>query len=260
MRILKYPKWNLKPLILAHFLVLFLVSTLFYPPTYKILWKGLDEGFFTLLKAMIDNSPFWQNFWAMANHRVADLVEDVFFLIFFLWLLKTTPKGEKLKKAAEFISLALLTAAVIIFINNLLFKQLVHIKRFSPSYILDHFPRLSEQVSWIKVKDRSKMSFPSDHGTTAVLFVADFLFLSRNRLLTICVCLYGAFLCCPRMIAGAHWITDILLGSASLVLLVFSWTFCTPFGNYVIQKIYQLFLFIATLAKKVKKTKRATIG
>lgn len=256
MRILKHPKWNFKPLIAAHFLVAFLVFTLFYQRTYTILWQSIDEGFFKLLKAMIHDSPFWQNFWAMANHRVADFVEDFFFLVFFLWLLKTTPKKERLRKAAEFLFVALLTAAVIIFINNLLFKQFLHIERYSPSYILDYFPRLSEQVSWLKVKDKSKLSFPSDHGTTALLFVADFLFLSRNKLLTFCVCFYGTFLCCPRMIAGAHWITDILFGSAALVLLVFSWAFCTPFAKHGIEKIHQFFLFVALMAKKIKRIKK----
>jgi membrane-associated phospholipid phosphatase len=255
MRILKYPKWNLKPLLFAHLLAIFLVFSIFYTPLYSILWQRLDEGFFRFLKWTIADSSILQNFWAMANHRVADFIEDVFFLIFFLWLLKTTPQGEKLKKAAEFLFLALVTAAVILFINNLLFKQILLIKRYSPSMILEDLPRLSEQVCWLKVKDKSKLSFPSDHGTTALLFLANFLYLSKNRLLTITAFSYGIFLCLPRMVAGAHWLTDALFGSALIVLLIFSWIFCTPFASFCIEKIYRFFLLIRGLFKSSRKEK-----
>ncbi len=249
MSLQSHPSWRIKQLILAHLLVIGLVSSIFYLPLYNLIWKSLDEGCFRFLSQSVVGSPFWQNFWAIANHRIGDAIEDVFFAIFFVWLIKVTPQGEKLKKSAEFLFLALLTTAVVLLANNLLFKQIIHIKRFSPSLILESLPRLCDSVSWIKVKGGSKASFPSDHATTAVMFVVDFLLISRNRLLTWSVCLYGAFLCCPRMVAGAHWLTDILCGSVSVVLIVFGWALFTPFAAFCVRKLHQGLLWSSALFK-----------
>ncbi len=238
--------WNIRYLIFSHILVACLVFSIFYQPLYSLTWKLLDEGCSHFLTSTITRSSFWQNFWALANHRIGDAIEDICFVLFFIWLIKTTPKGGKLKKSAEFIFLALLTAAVVIFINNLLFKQIVHIKRHSPSLILDSLPRLSDYISWIKVKSASKASFPSDHSTTAVMFVTNFFLLSKNRPLLITVSLYGIFLCCPRLIAGAHWITDILCGSTSVVLIIFSWALCSPFASFCIKKIHKMLLLVSS--------------
>ena len=245
-----HSSWKIKQLILSHLLVIGLVSSIFYPPLYNFLWQALDEGCFKFLSETTSHSRFLQNFWAVANHRIGDAIEDVFFVVFFVWLIKITPQGEKLKKSAEFIFLALLTTAVVLLVNNLLFKQIIHISRWSPSLILESLPRLSDSITWIKVKGGSKASFPSDHATTAVMFVVDFLLISKNRALIWSVCLYGIFLCCPRMVAGAHWLTDILCGSISVVLIIFGWALFTPFAHVCTRQIYKAHLWIASLFNK----------
>jgi membrane-associated phospholipid phosphatase len=245
-----HSSWKIKKLIFAHILVIGLVSSVFYPPLYNFIWKALDEGCFKFLSETTAQSRFLQSFWAVANHRIGDAIEDVFFVIFFIWLIKITPPREKLKKASEFLFLALLTTAVVLFVNNLLFKQMIHISRWSPSLILESLPRLADAISWIKVKGASKASFPSDHATTAVMFVVDFLLVSRNRLLNWSVLLYGVFLCCPRMVAGAHWLTDILCGSVSIVLIIFGWALFTPFARLCTRGIHKGLLWIAGLFSK----------
>jgi Kdo2-lipid A phosphotransferase len=239
--------WKIKNLILSHLLVISLVCSVFYKPLYNLIWKALDEGLYKILSHSISTSTFWQDFWAVANHRIGDIIEDVFFLIFFLWLLKVTPRGEKLRKSAEFFFLALLTASVVIFINNLLFKQIVHIKRYSPSLILDSLPRLADYVSWIKVKKGAKACFPSDHSTTAVMFVANFFLLTKNRALLTTVALYGIFLCTPRLIAGAHWFTDVFCGSVSVVIILYGWALYTPFASICVDMLHKLFLWTSSL-------------
>jgi membrane-associated phospholipid phosphatase len=241
------PVWKIKHLIITHLFVIFLIVSVFYTPLYNFLWKFVDAKCFHAMTALIAKSAFWQNFWALANHRIGDAIEDVFFVIFFVWLIKITPRGQKLQKSAEFFFLALLTASVVLLINNFLFKQLIHIVRHSPSIELGGAPQLAHFVSWIKVKGGSQASFPSDHSTTALLFVCTFLYLSRNTLLSLCVCLYGAFLCSPRLISGAHWLTDILCGSSSVVLVVFSWVFYTPFASFCIKTTHKIFVKTATV-------------
>jgi membrane-associated phospholipid phosphatase len=242
--------WKTKHLIIFHLLSTFLVFSVFYLPLYNYLWKAIDTQCFYKMAGLVTNSPFWQDFWAVANHRIGDVIEDVFFIIFFLWLMKITPRGQKLQKSAEFFFMVLLTVAVVLFVNNFLFRQNVHIVRHSPSLELTEITKLANLVSWIKVKGGSKASFPSDHATTALLFICNFLYLSRNKFFRFCVCFYGAFLCCPRMVAGAHWLTDIICGSSSVVLIVFSWAFCTPFASFCIKNIYALFVKIASVCSR----------
>ena len=238
-----YSSWNFKKLILCHLLVLFLLGTLFFPSIQQFFWKPIDEGFFKFLKSLIQNSPFWQNFWAMANHRGADFLEDGIFIAFFIWVLKTTAPTERREKAAEFLFFLLYSAAIILLVNDFIFRQCLHIKRQSPSLIFNSMERLSEQVSWLKVKDKAGNSFPADHATTALLFISSFLYLSRKKRIRIAAISYGIFLCIPRLIAGAHWLSDILVGSLSIIIILGSWAFYTPFARFSMKKI-DLFLQI----------------
>lgn len=43
----------------------------------------------------------------------------------------------------------------------------------------------------------------------------------------------------PRVMAGAHWFTDISIGSLSVVLVGMSWCLLTPLTDILINKIYQ---------------------
>lgn len=245
-------KWNIKNLVFCHLSVLFLVWTLFFPPVQQFFWKPVDESFFKLLKSLIEESHFWQTFWAMANHRMADFLEDFVFIAFFLWVLKTTPYEQRKQKTAEFLFLLLYAALIILLINDFVFRQCIHIKRHSPSLVLDSFTRLSEQVTWLKVKDKASNSFPADHATTALIFIGSFLYLSKKKRIRLATCLYGVFLCIPRLIAGAHWLSDILVGSFSILLILGSWAFYTPFASFFIEKIK---IFISSTFFSLKQTK-----
>lgn len=50
------------------------------------------------------------------------------------------------------------------------------------------------------------------------------------------VCLTGLFFILPRLIAGAHWLSDNLVGGGFVVLQTLAWGYCTVFGD----KLYQL--------------------
>jgi len=38
----------------------------------------------------------------------------------------------------------------------------------------------------------------------------------------------------PRIMSGAHWFTDVAVGSISIVLVVLSWVLLTPLSDKVI--------------------------
>ncbi len=248
-------KSNYKILIFIHLLVVAMVVGLFYSLSISP-FSFLDEKCFQLVNGWIQNSYFWQTFWALANHRGADLLEDVCFLLFFYWIIKASPKPERTRKTAECIFFLLYGALIILMANEILFRVLLHIERKSPTLLIDSFTNLAEKVTWLKVKFKSPKSFPADHATTAILFIISFLYLARNNIrITVAAFLYGIFLCLPRLVVGAHWTTDILVGSGSICLIFFSWAFCTPLASTCIQKIENV-LRSALLMKTKKRALR----
>jgi Kdo2-lipid A phosphotransferase len=243
-------KWRLKTLLLLHLLVAILLSTLFWPLTNGF-WAAIDVFFFKTINGTLEGHPYRQIFWAFANHRNADWVEDFCIFIFFVLHVRSAQKAMRPRKIAELVFLVLYAAFLIFFINRVIFKQSISITRESPTLVVDASVRLSEELPWLKIKDDSSKSFPGDHGTTALLFAAGFSYFAGRRLAW-AACLYAAFLCIPRMIVGAHWLTDVVIGSGSIAMIFLGWAFCTPFASWCIDKIEGFLLAAKSLF--IKKT------
>lgn len=234
-------QWKAPSLLFFHLLAILLVASLFLPFTGK-LWALLDVAFFKWVNGSLDGNPNWQLFWACANHKLADWVEDVVILGFFIAYVRTVHRTLRLKKIAELLFCVLYIAAILYFVNTLLFRETIRIPRMSPSLVVDPSIRLSELIPWMKIKDSAARSFPGDHATTAILFAASYAYLARGKL-ALLACLYSIFLCMPRLITGAHWLSDIVIGSGAIALIFLSWAFCTPFFNRFVTLTERLFTF-----------------
>lgn len=245
-------RWKIPQLIFCHFLVLLFVSTFLWPLTEGF-WKSLDIAFFKGINSSLIDHPSLQFFWACANHRYADWVEDIFILGFFILHIKSFKKGTQIRGIAQFVFCALYVAAIIYFVNRVIFRENFVIYRDSPSIVIDETFRLSDVISWMRIKVDSTKCFPGDHATTAILFSACYTFYAKKRFAILAI-LYGVFLCMPRMIVGAHWLSDVLIGSGSIALITLSWAFCTPFHLICIRKLESFFTFFM----KFKKIKNPT--
>ncbi len=233
--------WNVQLLLFTHLLVAILISSLFLEST-RFIWIPLDTACFRVLNSLIKDSIISQTFWALANHRLADWVEDVCFFLLFSWIIFATPKEQRIKKTAECFFILLYSAITILVSNELIFRELLHVQRKSPTLVLDSYVFLPEKITWLKVKAKSLKSFPGDHATTALLSMAGFYYLARNkRLIQIVAITYGILLILPRLIVGAHWITDILIGSGSIVMIAWAWAFFTPLASTCIKSLENLF-------------------
>jgi membrane-associated phospholipid phosphatase len=181
-------------------------------------------------------------FWALVNHRKADLVEDAVFLLFFILAIRAAQKEKRVRRTAQFIFCILIAGSLIYFVNRTFLKNHVLIPRESPSLVVTPCVRVSSEVPWMVVKDETVTCFPGDHATTLMLFTVLYTFFA-GRKLGIYASLYAIFRILPRLIVGAHWFSDIVVGSGCLVLFFLSWVLCTPFHTWMIDRIEKVLNF-----------------
>jgi membrane-associated phospholipid phosphatase len=230
-----------KPLLLCLTAIIFLLGSFLWPVTFA-LWQSLDTTVFKSLNHTLEGHPWIQVFWAFVNHRKADLVEDAIFLLFFILAIRAAPKEKKIRRTAEFIFCVLLAGCLIYFVNRTFLRSHVFIPRESPSLVVTPCIRLSQEVPWMVVKDETIACFPGDHATTLLLFTVLYSFYA-GRKFGIAAALYALFRILPRLIVGAHWASDIIVGSGCLVLFFLSWALCTPFHLWCIGKIEKILTF-----------------
>jgi len=231
-----------KPLLFSHLLILILLGTFLWPPT-RPFWDWLDLHSFKFLNGTLENRPTWQLFWAFANHKMIDWVEDAVFIGFFAAAILQAPKGERIRRSAQFIFCVIFAALIIFWVNRVIFREHLEIPRPSPSLVVSPCVRLSDEIPWLRIKDDATASFPGDHATTLVLFAGSYVFFAGRRLGSYAV-VYAIFRSLPRLIAGAHWLTDIVIGSGVITLFFLGWALCTPFHIWCtdfIEKALRLF-------------------
>ncbi len=228
-------RWKWKELLFSHLIIALLIGTLFWNMTESV-WQTIDVFIFKILNGSLEGNPQWQLFWALANHKLADWLEDLCFIALFVLYIKHLPQGHRSRGVAQLIFTGLYMGAIIYYVNRCLFRETLELARNSPTHLVESRFLLSEKISWLKIKDSSTKSFPGDHGTTALLFGALYSYFAKGRL-ALFAAFYAIFLCLPRLITGAHWFSDVFIGSGSISLFFCSWAFCSPYGTMVIDWI-----------------------
>lgn len=220
---------NYSRLIFWHLFVLILLLSFLWEGT-SVYWNALDVSCFRFLNNSLEGNLFLQKFWAFGNLRIADWIEDAVFILFFTLYVRSFPKELRTRKICEVIIAVAYCAFIILYVNHGIFRTWGHIDHLSPSMALDGVVDVSH-VLWTKVKTGSAASFPGDHGTTALFFPIILCWLRASMKMRIWAWSYAAFLCLPRMIVGAHWLSDIIVGSSGVALIFSAWLFCTPLLN-----------------------------
>lgn len=231
--------YKLRSLFLLQTLLVLLLASLLWPKA-AIYWQKLDIAFFKLINQSLLDNHYWQVFWACANHKYADWLADLCILAFFTIWIQKSPSYLRKIRIAQLLFCILYTAFIIFFVNRTLFPDVISISRSSPSLVVENSVRLSQEIPWMKIKDASKASFPGDHATTALLFATSFSYLAGWRF-AIAAWLYAGFLCMPRLITGAHWLSDVIVGSGGITLFFLSIAFCTPIAHSISSYFVRIF-------------------
>ena len=233
-----FHSWNLKGFIRTHLLVAIgIIIFIFFRNSVLF----VDLKVFKLLNSSIKDSVFLQSFWSVLNHKAADWIGDGVMLVFFLiYIFKKSCKA-RIAKWAELILFTICLSTIILFVNTYLFRHPLRFERKSPSLVVEEAVRVRKNIRWIKTKDSSNHSFPGDHATTAIMFALFFAYFARSPLGYFGIA-YGCIMSLPRLILGAHWLSDILVGSLSIALLIFSWVILTPIYGCFLKGYSQLVL------------------
>ena len=104
--------------------------------------------------------------------------------------------------------------------------HLLPVSRPSPTLMVDGALRLTE-ISAIPTKDSAGDSFPGDHALFLMIFAGFALrYLPRwaGVVAVVMVPLFSA----PRILAGAHWMTDVYVGALCLSLICLPLLLLTP--------------------------------
>ena len=131
-------------------------------------------------------------------------------------------------------------------LKEVLFRILVFVNflRESPSVVLSDTIRLSEAIPWLKIKDSSHWSFPGDHAFIVLQWAAFIAFFCGRRY-GIAAYISSLFFILPRLIAGAHWISDTIAGSFALTCIFMAWATATPLYAFIMHYLekFSTFLF-----------------
>ncbi|MGR3912405.1 MAG: phosphatase PAP2 family protein [Candidatus Rhabdochlamydia sp.] len=217
-----------KQFTLSLFIVLFLYAS-FLMPTTRLVWDALDQEVFRFLNTyFLKYGPF-QYFWALVNHKYMDFVEDGIFLLFFILSIQKTAPHLRSQKTVHYIFSIVLGACIIFFINKLFFRSYAIFPRESPSLTFTPCIRITEILPWQLLKDSTTVSFPGDHATLLLIFGLLYSAFATKKL-SLAAWGYVIFRILPRLIVGAHWFSDIAVGSFSIALFFTSLFLYTPLG------------------------------
>lgn len=190
-------------------------------------WFTIDSAIFHFFNDGLDDSRTYQWFLAITNNRAFDgcslLAMGCLMLSF--WR-KEDNAG---RRRIIIIGLVMLLAAVII---NQLAQNLMPVKRASPTLFFPDVHRVSDYLH-ISTKDASRDSFPGDHGMMLLIFATFMWRYFGGKAFAIALAIFTIF-AFPRVMIGAHWFTDIAIGSLTAVLIGIPWVLMTPVSDKAI--------------------------
>ena len=226
-------------------------------------WNWLDVVVFRGLNDTLLLGEYWQKAWALAGCRKFDLVAGGIMLTL---ILIGHREQRRWSVAQSGISIAILVIAVLAgnyvaeFCIDHQATKLLHVQggivgtehareatiqqvafhRQSPTLALGECMLLNQLVPDVPAKDSSPWSFPGDHGFV-LLSIALYIAYLGARDTSQWAWLAAVLLVLPRLIAGAHWPTDIVIGSACMAFTVMAILMATPLHDWLVLRISRMF-------------------
>lgn len=192
-------------------------------------WDILDQWVFTVTNPfLVKWGGVWSWFWAILNVRIADLVPLIIIAWFFY--IKGAIFADK-DRLFGLVGFALLLI-VMLFVREVLdfYVNIANLGRSSPTAVIDSAVRLSSIYPSFDLKDWDSSSFPGDHAAVLFTWLGYCLFFVRNKW-SLWITFVVVLFILPRLMAGAHWVSDIMVGGLSTALTTLAFGLYTPILN-----------------------------
>ncbi|HIF6677126.1 TPA: phosphatase PAP2 family protein [Serratia marcescens] len=195
-------------------------------------WFTLDSAIFFFFNRHLATDPAFLHLVAITNNRAFDAISLLAMgLLYLYFYLKQDAAGHR----------RLVITGVVMLLTAVVLNQLGHllpVKHPSPTLTFDNINRVSE-LTGIPTKDASGDSFPGDHGMMLIIFSCFMLRYFGRGAFAIALLITLVF-SLPRVMIGAHWFTDIAVGSLSVVLVGASWVLMTPCSDWIVDRLNRL--------------------
>jgi membrane-associated phospholipid phosphatase len=219
-------RWRPLPLAAGNLIAAVLFLTWLLEPT-RSLWLALDDWAFWSMNNSLAEGKLWQQFWAVANNRAFDLVAALSMMLLFAHRALIKDREHLLRYIAIGIFMTLSVVLV------LQFGKWIPVERPCGTIVYPEALRLTELVPHIDTKDLSDDSFPGDHGLV-LLLCAGFILYNLPRAYGLLALVFMVIFTIPRLMSGAHWLSDELVGAVGLGCLSLSWILATPLHDRVV--------------------------
>lgn len=191
-----------------------------YLPTNHGFWFPIDSSIFFFFNEHLATNRTFLYLVAYTNNRAFDAIALLSMgLLYLSFFVKRDGYGKR----------RMLILGVVILFTAVILNQLGHllpVQRASPTHFFENINRVGE-LTGINTKDSSRDSFPGDHGMMLIIFAVFMLRYFTVRSFIIALGIFVIFIL-PRIMIGAHWFSDIAVGSLSVVLVGLSWWLLTP--------------------------------
>ena len=214
----------------------------------RVYWDIIDYYAAGFLNGLLtQSSSVWNGLWGLLSMRIADLLPLIFIAAFFYFDDVLFAKQQRLAGMVGFVTLLALLLLVRESVD--FYVDYYALNRVSPSLQLDSIIRLSEIYPNLNLKDASAESFPGDHAAVLITWLGYSLFFVRNRWSWAALLVVVVF-SLPRLISGAHWLSDVLVGGVGIALIALAFGLYTPLLNTINQIGHRWVLYFLKLFGK----------
>ncbi|EJF30121.1 MULTISPECIES: phosphatase PAP2 family protein [Enterobacteriaceae] len=197
-----------------------------YLPENHGFWFNIDATLFHFFNNELVKSHTFLTLIAITNNRAFDGISLLAMGALFSWFwLHEDAAG---RRRLVLMGVVMLLCAVVI--NQL--GHLIPVVHASPTLYFKDIHRVSELLHF-PTKDASSDSFPGDHGLMLLIFTGFMLRYFGPRAFLIALAIFFIF-SSPRIMIGAHWFTDVYVGSVSIALVGLPWVLLTPVSDRLI--------------------------
>lgn len=214
-------RWNAKHLaVWGSLSVLLFVSWLV--PVTRAAWDVFDVAAFEALNATVTWGRGFAAFWALTGDRLFDVFSALVLAAFYLAVISRHGM-EEFRHGLAFGAATVVLLGLVIMLQ----REMISFPRFSPSLALDSYHSIQDFVGWSRAKEGSNSSFPGDHATVSMLLTLVWWLGYGWRVGLIATGLTIVF-SLPRLAAGAHWMTDVLVGGGFVTFAAAALVLGTP--------------------------------